>query len=147
MSRGLFDLSLYELFQRGLFICQNWAARLHPRYVNPKEYTRGRYFFSRNLWKRVFHCQCDRPGHGPAGQSPVQTFVKHPKKRPTAGSLNSKELSYVIKNVLRKRECYKGFKNRAFQTTWIERFEAFLATCSLDPDLDLCFVQTWIEYV
>lgn len=145
MSRGIFDLSLYELFVRRLFICQNWAARLHPRYVNPKEYTRGRYFFSKNLWKRVFHCQCDRPGHGLAGQSPVQTFVKRPKKRPKAGGL--KELSYVIKNVFCKRKYLKEFKARALQTTWIERFEALLATCSLDPDLVLCFVQTWIEYV
>ena len=58
-----------------------------------------------------------------------------------------KELSYVIKNVFFKRKYLKEFKSRAFQTTWIERFEAFLATCSLDPDLVLCFVQTWIEYV
>ena len=104
----------------------------------------GDSFSAENLWKRVFHCQYDWSSHGPAGQSPVQTFVKRPKKRPKAGSL--RELSYVIKNVFCKRKYLKEFKSRAFQTTWIERFEAFLATCSLDPDLDLCFVQTWIEY-
>lgn len=75
----------------------------------------------------------------------LRLFIKRPKKRPKARSL--KELSYVIKNVFCKRKYLKGFKSTAFQTTWIERFEAFLATFSLDPDLDLCFVQTWIEYV